>query len=111
MLAEGELDGRLTDRMAIQQNPARPTGRLRSRQPISTTSFRTEKLFNTRQRITMPLLRRVVSQLFAKARRARGGSPKRCGACRSPLARSLLHPAVIAHFGLSLGQARASVIH
>ena len=98
MVVEGELDSRLTDRLAIQQKLDKQAGT--DLAGYISDKFRTEKLFNTRQRITMPLLRRVVAQLFEKLG-VRGWQPETLKRVPFPAGAQPVHPAVIAHFGLS----------
>jgi hypothetical protein len=98
MVLEGELDDRVRDRMAIQQRLDRQAGY--DLTDYINDNFRTEKLFNTRQRITMPLLRRLVAQLFDKLQ-VRGWRPENLKRVPFPAGAQPVHPAVIAHFGLT----------
>lgn len=98
MLAEGELDGRLIDRHAIQQRLDAASGYDLAGYVLD--NFRTEKLFATRQRITMPLLKRVTAQLFEKLG-VRGWNPESLRRVPFPAGAQPVHPAVIAHFGIT----------
>jgi hypothetical protein len=101
MVVEGELDDRLRDRLAIQQRLDKTAGY--DLAGYIADNFRTEKLFNTRQRITMPLLRRVVAQLFEKLA-VRGWQPESLKRVPFPAGAQPVHPAVIKHFGLTWAQ-------
>jgi hypothetical protein len=98
IIAEGELDSRLNDRTDIQRRLDEAGGY--DLTGFVTDKFRTEKLFNTRQRITLPLLKRVVDQLFAKLG-VRGWQEDRLRRLRFPPGAQPVHPGVIAHFGLT----------
>ena len=99
---EGELDSRLADRSAILARLDASAGF--DLAPFIADRFRTEPLFRTRQRLTMPLLQRLVDQLFAKL----GVQGWRADSLRRvPFAAGAqpIHPGVIAHFGLSWASA------
>jgi hypothetical protein len=98
IVTEGELDSRLADRTAIQQRLDQ-TGGYDLAGYIS-DRFRTEKLFNTRQRVTLPLLKRLVEQLFGKLG-VRGWQEDRLRRVPFPAGAQPVHPGVIAHFGLT----------
>jgi hypothetical protein len=104
MVSEGELDSRLTDRTAIQQK-LDETGGYDLTGFIS-DKFRTEKLFNTRQRITLPLLKRVVGQLFGKLG-VRGWQEDTLRRVPFPAGAQPVHPGVISHFGLTWANAES----
>jgi len=98
VVREGELDSRLEDRNAIQ-------GRLDETGGFSLAgyiaeNFRTEPLFRTRQRITIPLLRRLMAQLLPKLG-VHGFAPERITRVPFPAGAQPIHPGVAKHFGLS----------
>jgi len=95
---DGELEGRLTDRLAIMERLDAAggydlTGFVRDK-------FRAECLFRTRQRLTMPLLARLVDQLFAKLKVA-GWKESDLKRVPFPAGAQPVHPGVIKHFGLT----------
>jgi hypothetical protein len=98
IIAEGELDSRLTDRAEIQQRLDNLGGY--DLTGFIADKFRSEKLFNTRQRITMPLLKRLVDQLFGKLG-VRGWQESSLKRVPFPAGEQPVHPGVIAHFGLT----------
>ena len=69
IVTEGELDSRLADRTEIQRRLDNLGGY--DLAGFIADKFRTEKLFNTRQRITLPLLKRRGGPVVRQARRAR----------------------------------------
>src|SRR5271168_464207 len=98
IVTEGELDGRLTDRLAIMERLDAAggydlAGFVRDR-------FRDDCLFRTRQRLTMPLLARVVDQLFAKLK-VSGWRESDLKRVPFPAGAQPVHPGVIQHFGLT----------
>jgi hypothetical protein len=95
---EGELDSRLEDRMAIQRRLDGLGGF--DLTPFIAARFRVEPLFRTRSRITMPLLRRLVGQLFPKLG-AKGYNPEQLRRVPFPASALPVHPAVAAHFDLA----------
>jgi hypothetical protein len=96
--AEGELDSRLADRTAILQQLDAAAGY--DLAGFITDRFRSEPLFRTRQRVTMPLLRRLVDQLFGKLG-VQGWTAESLRRVPFPAGAQPIHPGVIAHFGLS----------
>jgi hypothetical protein len=104
IVTEGELDSRLTDRTAIQQK-LDAIGGYDLTSYIS-DKFRSEKLFNTRQRVTLPLLRRLVDQLFGKLG-VRGWQEDRLRRVPFPAGAQPVHPGVISHFGLTWANAES----
>lgn len=98
MAAEGELDSRLADRLEIMTRLDRIggydlAGYVRDR-------FREECLFRTRQRMTMPLLRRLVGQMLPKLG-VRDWHEDRLKRVPFPAGAQPVHPGVIRHFGLT----------
>jgi hypothetical protein len=98
IVTEGELDSRLKDRSEIERRLDNIGGY--DLAGFIADKFRTEKLFNTRQRITLPLLRRLVSQLFGKLS-VSGWQEDRLRRVPFPAGAQPVHPGVIAHFGLT----------
>ncbi len=96
--AEGELDSRLADRSAILARLDAAAGY--DLAPFIIERFRAEPLFRTRQRLSLPLVARLVNQLFAKMGVAgwHEGSLRRVP---FPAGAQPIHPGVIAHFGLA----------
>jgi hypothetical protein len=101
MEVEGELDSRLTDRLAIMQRLDLASGF--DLAGYVADHFRTQALFTTRQRLTMPMLRPLAAQLFAKMGVA-GFDLSKVRRLPFPSGAQPLHPAVIAHFGLTYAQ-------
>jgi hypothetical protein len=95
---EGELDSRLSDRTDILLRLDASAGYDLASYIIDT--FRAAPLFRTRQRMTMPLLRRVTDQLFTKLG-VQGWSAESLRRVPFPPGAQPLHPGVIAHFGLT----------
>jgi hypothetical protein len=98
IVKEGELDSRLTDRLAIQRQLDEKAGY--DLADFVTDRFRHEPLFRTRQRLTMPLLRRLVTQFFGKLD-VKDWDPNTLRRVPFPAGAQPIHPGVIAHFGLS----------
>jgi hypothetical protein len=98
IVKDGELDSRLTDRMTIQQQLDAKAGY--DLAGFVQDRFRQEPLFRTRQRLTMPLLRRLVTQVFAKLK-VQGWDPASLRRVPFPAGAQPIHPGVIAHFGLT----------
>jgi hypothetical protein len=95
---DGELDGRLADRLEIMQRLDRVGGY--DLAGFVGENFRTTQLFRTRQRVTMPLLRRLLDQFFAKLG-VRDWSSDKLRRVPFPAGAQPVHPGVIAHFGLT----------
>jgi len=98
IVKEGELDGRLTDRLEIMRRLDGVGGY--DLAGYIEENFRTTQLFRTRQRVTMPLLRRLLEQFFAKL----GVTDWASDTLRRvpfPAGAQAVHPGVIAHFGLT----------
>jgi hypothetical protein len=98
VVTEGELDSRLTDRLAILRQLDQAGGYDLAGYIADT--FRTEPLFRTRQRLTMPLLRRLVAQLFGKLG-VTAWNPNSLRRVPFPASAQPIHPGVAAHFGLT----------
>jgi hypothetical protein len=101
MVAEGELDSRLTDRLAIMEGLDRSAGF--DLAGFVADHFREQALFTTRQRLTLPMLRPLAAQLFGKM----GVAGFDLAALRRlpfPAGAQPLHPGVIGHFGLAYAQ-------
>jgi hypothetical protein len=98
IVTEGELDSRLTDRLAIMERLDRAGGY--DLAGFVRDKFRDECLFRTRQRVTMPLLARVVDQLFAKLR-VSGWKASDLKRVPFPAGAQPVHPGVIKHFALT----------
>jgi len=98
VVTEGELDSRLTDRLAIQRQLDQAGGYDLAGYIADT--FRTEPLFRTRQRLTMPLLRRLVAQLFGKLG-VTAWNPNALRRVPFPASAQPIHPGVAAHFRLT----------
>jgi hypothetical protein len=95
---EGELDSRLTDRLAILRQLDHAGGY--DLASYIADRFRTEPLFRTRQRVTMPLLRRLVAQLFGKLG-VIAWQPDSLRRVPFPASAQPVHPGVAAHFRLT----------
>jgi hypothetical protein len=95
---EGELDSRLTDRLAIQRQLDAAAGY--DLAGFVADRFRHEPLFRTRQRMTMPLLARLTAQFLAKLGVA-DWKPESLKRVPFPAGAQPIHPGVIAHFGLT----------
>ena len=95
---EGELDSRLTDRLAIQRQLDAAAGY--DLADFLADRFRHEPLFRTRQRMTMPLLARLTAQFLAKLGIA-DWKPESLKRVPFPAGAQPIHPGVIAHFGLT----------
>jgi hypothetical protein len=98
MPVEGELDSRLSDRLAIMQRLDLASGF--DLGGFVADHFRGQALFTTRQRLTLPMLKPLAAQLFGKL----GVAGFDLSALRRlPFASGAqpLHPAVISHFGLT----------
>jgi hypothetical protein len=98
IIKEGELDSRLEDRMGIQQRLDGASGF--DIAGYIAENFRAQPLFRTRQRITMPLLRRLVRQLLPKLG-VRGFDVERIKRVPFPAGAQPIHPGVAAHFALA----------
>jgi hypothetical protein len=98
IVTEGELDGRLTDRLAILKKLDEAGGY--DLTDYVAENFRTTQLFRTRQRITMPLLQRLLTQLFPKLG-VRGWRPESLRRVPFPAGAQPVHPGVVKHFGLT----------
>jgi hypothetical protein len=98
IVKDGELDSRLTDRMAIQQQLDAKAGY--DLAGFVQDRFRQEPLFRTRQRLTMPLLRRLVTQVFGKLK-VKDWDPASLRRVPFPAGAQPIHPGVIAYFGLT----------
>jgi hypothetical protein len=98
IVTEGELDSRLADRTDILLKLDASAGYDLASYIVD--SFRSEPLFRTRQRLTMPLLRRLVAQCFTKLG-VQGWTPESLRRVPFPPGAQPLHPGVIAHFGLT----------
>jgi hypothetical protein len=98
IVTEGELDSRLTDRLAILRQLDAAAGY--DLADYVADRFRIEPLFRTRQRITMPLLRRLTAQFFGKLG-VQGWTPESLRRVPFPAGAQPIHPGVIAHFGLT----------
>ena len=98
IVKEGELESRLADRLAIQQQLDKSAGYDLS--GFIFDRFRHEPLFRTRQRMTMPLLRRLTGQFLAKLG-VQGWDPESLRRVPFPAGAQPIHPGVIAHFGLA----------
>ena len=98
IVADGELDSRLSDRTDILLRLDAAAGYDLASYIVDT--FRTEPLFRTRQRLTLPLLRRLTGQLFAKLG-VQGWSAESLRRVPFPPGAQPIHPGVIAHFGLT----------
>jgi hypothetical protein len=98
VVTEGELDSRLTDRLAILRQLDQAGGYDLAGYIADT--FRTEPLFRTRQRLTMPLLRRLVAQLFGKLG-VSAWKPETLRRVPFPASAQPIHPGVAAHFRLT----------
>jgi hypothetical protein len=98
VVTEGELDSRLTDRLAIQRQLDQAGGYDLAGYIADT--FRTEPLFRTRQRLTMPLLRRLVAQLFSKLGVV-AWQPETLRRVPFPASAQPIHPGVATHFRLA----------
>lgn len=98
IVTDGELDGRLTDRLAIMARLDAAGGY--DLAGFVRDKFRSECLFRTRQRVTMPLLARLVDQLFAKLR-VSGWRESDLKRVPFPAGAQPVHPGVIKHFGLT----------
>jgi len=98
VVTEGELDSRLTDRVAILRQLDQAGGYDLAGYIADT--FRTEPLFRTRQRLTMPLLRRLVAQLFGKLG-VTAWNPNSLRRVPFPASAQPIHPGVAAHFRLT----------
>ena len=98
IVTEGELDSRLSDRtdILLKLDAAANTD-LAS---YIIDNFRTEPLFRTRQRLTMPLLRRLVDQVFRNLG-VQGWTPETLRRVPFPPGAQPIHPGIIAHFGLT----------
>jgi len=98
IVTDGELDGRLVDRLAIMERLDAAGGY--DLAGFVRDKFRDECLFRTRQRITMPLLARVVDQLFAKLK-VSGWTAASLKRVPFPAGAQPVHPGVVKHFGLT----------
>jgi Polysaccharide biosynthesis enzyme WcbI len=101
IVKEGELDGRLTDRLEIMRRLDSAGGY--DLAGYVEENFRTTQLFRTRQRVTMPLLRRLLDQFFAKLG-VQDWTSDKLRRVPFPAGAQPVHPGVIAHFGLTWTQ-------
>jgi Polysaccharide biosynthesis enzyme WcbI len=101
IVKEGELDGRLTDRLEIMRRLDSAGGY--DLAGYVEENFRSTQLFRTRQRVTMPLLRRLVEQFFAKLA-VQDWTSDKLRRVPFPAGAQPVHPGVIAHFGLTWAQ-------
>jgi hypothetical protein len=97
IVREGELDSRLSDRLTLQRRLDAVAGF--DLTDYIADNFRTIQLFRTRQRITQPLLRRLVHQLLPKLG-VRGFSAELLARVPFPASAQPVHPGVAAHFRL-----------
>ncbi len=97
IVTEGELDGRLTDRLDILKKLDAAGGY--DLAGYVADNFRKVPLFRTRQRITMPLLQRLLTQFFPKLG-VRGWNAENLKRVPFPAGAQPVHPGVIKHFGL-----------
>jgi hypothetical protein len=98
IVREGELDSRLAERLAIQQQLDKAAGY--DLAGFVADRFRHEPLFRTRQRMTIGLLRRLTGQFFTKLG-ITDWDPETLRRVPFPAGAQPLHPGVIAHFGLN----------
>jgi len=98
IVKEGELDGRLTDRLEIMRRLDGLGGY--DLAGFVADNFRTTQLFRTRQRVTMPLLSRLVEQFFVKLG-VQDWAQEKLHRVPFPAGAQSVHPGVIAHFGLT----------
>ena len=101
IVKEGELDDRLTDRLDIMRRLDSAGGY--DLAGYVEENFRSSQLFRTRQRVTMPLLRRLVDQFFAKLG-VQNWTSEKLRRVLFPAGAQPVHPGVIAHFGLTWAQ-------
>jgi hypothetical protein len=98
VVREGELDSRFEDRIGIQRRLDGASGF--DLAGFIADNFRSQPLFRTRQRITMPLLQRLVRQLLPKLG-VQGFDVGRIKRVPFPAGAQPVHPGVAAHFALT----------
>jgi hypothetical protein len=98
IVTEGELDSRLADRLDILRKLDATDGYEFA--GFIGDHFRTEPLFRTRQRVTMPLMRRLAAQVFDRIG-VQGWSAGSLRRVPFPAGAQPIHPGIIAHFGLT----------
>jgi hypothetical protein len=98
MVEQGELDSRLADRLAILEKLDQAAGY--DLAGFIAENFREERLFATRQRLTMPLVQRLLQQFLGKLG-VRGWRAEQLRRVPFPSGGLPVHPGVIAHFDLA----------